>query len=285
MGNLAVPAPRQLSTDDLLAGPPVRELIVLAGKDSTGKTSAIISLAKFVELGLCSPFIPGTPFYVIDTESKFASILRSWGTEAPRNLVYYPVSSMDEALAALEHVVARHQPREWLAVESAGQLWEKAQDMGYLAEAGIDKLAYLERRKAVAGSKIPPVIPHPDRFWSVVKDAHDTAFYDLLRHGDLNVLITTTVSKPPREVSNRKENATRKDFRSETGVDLNLDGAPTLAKLPETLCLLELAQGEFVCRVIRDNPGMSEDSRPSFKVPDKRSWAEAFWEACRTLKQ
>lgn len=269
---------------DLLAGPAPRELILLAGKDGVGKTSAVMSMAKLAELGIAAPGRANTPFYVIDTENKFPTIYRTWGADAPANVVYYPAEDMNEVLLALEHIVARRRVGEWIAVESMARIWEYAQDLGYLAEAGVTKLDYLERRRQVAGSKVPPPVPHPDRFWQTVKNAHDAAFLDVLKgRAGLNVILTTTVSKPPRENTGRRENESRKEYRLETGVDVGMDGAPRLPGYVETTCLLDRVRGVVRCQVLRDNPGMAEDSRPTFDVPDKREWAPTFWEKCRIL--
>lgn len=269
-------APTPLSADDLANGPSPKEFILLAGKDGVGKTSAIISLAQVI--GIMNP---DARFFVIDTENKFASTYRGFGDDRPTNITYYKVTDMNEATEALDAVMDAHTPGDWLGVESAGRLWERAQDLGYKAITGLEKAAYMEKRRAQAGKK-DPVTPRPDDLWSIVKGAHDGAFIDLLAQTDsLNVLLTTTVSKPPKDMPNRKENADRKDLRVEFGIDLGLDGAPRLPYYVQTLALLDRRGGEVGCRILRDNNSVHENAQVEFTVQTRKTWGGDFLAACR----
>ena len=143
-----------------------------------------------------------------------------------------------------------------MGIESAARLWERAQDLGYQAITGTQKAAYMELRRAKmsAGEKAPAVTPRPDDLWSIIKGAHDTEFIDrICNTDDLNVILTTTVSKVKEQRSNRKENADRVALRAEHGIDLNLDGAPRLPYYVLTLALLEREDGQVNCAILRDN--------------------------------
>lgn len=265
-----------LSSKDLLSGPPIRELIMLAGKDGVGKTSAIVSTAYYI--GMVNP---DATFYVIDTENKFRSAMKAFGADAPTNIQYYKCSDMNAVTNATAEILSKHKQGDWLGVESLGRIWERAQDMGYQAITGIGKAEYMEKRREAAGKKAP-VTPSPDQLWSVVKGAHDGAFFDLLTQSDsLNVIMSTPIAKPPKPDAFIKESVDRKAVRVELGIDVGLEGAPRLPYYIESLLLMDLKAGKVSCRVLRDNLSVLDDSRIEFDVPDRKSWAITFWEQCR----
>lgn len=289
--NLTVtPAPppvklQPVSTADLMRMAS-REYILLAGKDGVGKSSAIVSLARFVQLVLA----PSATFYVVDTENKFPTALRSFGAEVPTNIVYYKIETMNQLVEVMDHIMTTRKPGDWLAAESMGRIWERAQDMGYMAVSGFDKSAYLEirRKKALAGEGKAAVIPSVDQFWNVVKGAHDGGFMDLMSQASsLNVILSTTIAKPPKDETKPggfKENATRKEQRVMYGLDAGLDGAPRLPTYVETTLMLEATNdGKVECRVLRDNLSTNADPRnmPPFEIADKTCWAMTFWSMCR----
>lgn len=272
-------APRTLSTKDLLSQTG-REFIMIAGKDGVGKTCAIISIARWVEIALN----PAATFYVIDTENKFPTALRTFGEDAPNNLVYYKCETMLEAVNSLEEISKSRKPGDWIACESMSRIWERAQDMGYKTISGFDKEGYLEKRrqqKAMNVQQAPP-IPSADQFWNIVKGAHDGDFVDVMSQAlSLNVVWSTTVAKPPKSGAFLKENETRKEIRAEFGIDIGLDGAPRIPYYVETLCLMDMVNGAVSCRVLRDNLSLNANTRPTFEVPDRKSWAQQFWVTCR----
>lgn len=277
-----------LSSEDVLdLGLKVdKEFLLLAGKDLVGKTSALVSLAAHLEA--LHAFDEHPPrIWVLDTENKFTNVWRSWGSRAPRNIVYYHVTSMDQVLAAFGVVLATHSAGDWLFVESMGRIWEYAQSLGYQAVTGQSKPEYLERRRQVAGGKMPPPTPQPDMLWQVTKDAHDAEFLDKLTAQDgLNIAATTTTIRPPSPSRGiRKENQDRMEFRAEHGLDAGLAGAPGLPTYVSTLCLLELERGAVSCRVLRDNNATREESRLTFPVSSRMSWGPEFWAACRTPQE
>lgn len=262
--------PIVIPASDLLSIPS-REFILLAGKDGVGKTCAILSLAEFA-----SQMTPEATFYLIDTENKVRVTLQSWGS-VPPNLRYYPCTDMNDVTEAAAEVLGQYKPGDWLGIESMARIWERAQDLGYQAVTGTMKAAYMERRR---GNKSLPVTPQPDQLWSIIKSAHDAELLDKLSNlNDLNVVISTTVSRPKAERANRKESQERVDFRAETGVDMNLDGAPRLATYVFTGCLLALDGGNVQCRVWRDNRSPLEDPRVTFAVENKKSFATDFYVA------
>jgi hypothetical protein len=264
------------SSEQLLVGPSLREFILICGKDSVGKSSAIVSLAWYIE-----QIDSDAKFYVIDLENKFRSALKGFGTDAPKNIIYYKCDDMNQATEAMSDIVSRHKRGDWIAVESMSRLWEKAQDMGYQAIVGTGKADYMEKRRAKAGKK-DPVTPKPDELWSIIKGAHDSAFLDILSMSEtLNVILSTTIAKPPKADSFMKENADRKAARVELGMDAGVEGAPRLPYYVETLCLLELNQGKVTCRMLRDNLSVLDDSRISFEVPGKKEWAANLYVNCR----
>lgn len=262
MAAIAIPAA------DLLHAAALREFILLAGKDGVGKTSAIISLAEFV-----SQLEPTATFFVIDTENKFRPTLANYGT-VPPNLSYYKCDSMNEVTEAFDAIMALRKPGDWLAIESAGRIWERAQDMGYQVIVGSDKASYMEKRR---GTKMA-VTPQPDQLWSIIKGAHDSAFLDVIAAtSDLNVILSTGVGRVKEARSNRKENPDRVDFRTETGIDLNLEGAPRLPYYVQTGALLDRVGGLVSCRIWRDNMSKLDDPAITFPVETRKAWAMNFW--------
>ena len=273
--------PTPITTQQLLVGD-TREFILLAGKDGSGKTCALVSMASYLELVLD----PNATFFVIDTEMKFKSALRSFGGDAPENLVYYACETMNDVTEALHAIVLRHKPGDWIGIESAGRIWEKAQDMGYQAIVGLDKPAYMERRREHSiqnpGVKPMPVTPKPDDLWSIIKGAHDGAFMDVLTNlQTLNVILTTAIARPPKDRANRQESPDRKDARAEFGIDSNIEGAPRLPYFMETMCMMGMRGNMGTCRVVRDNNSTREDPHADFDVPGRKAWAPSFWEQCR----
>jgi hypothetical protein len=221
---------------------------------------------------------PEAQFFVIDTENKFRAALQSYGT-VPPNLQYYQAETMNDVTEVFDEVMTLRKPGDWLAIESAGRLWERAQDMGYQVITGTTKAAYMEKRRATpAGQKQPPVTPRPDDLWSIIKGAHDGAFLDrIAQAGDLNCIISTGVGRVKEARSNRKESQDRLDFRQETGIDLNLEGAPRLPYYTQTGCLLERTNGHVTCQIWRDNCSKLDDPAITFAVPTRRDWAVQFW--------
>lgn len=266
MAPIAIPASELLNVS-------TREFIILAGKDGVGKTNALISLAEFV-----TQIQPDATFYVIDMENKFDLALTSYGS-VPANLQLYKCETMNDATEAAADIVAKHQKGDWVAAESGGRLWERAQDLGYQAIKGMTKAEWMERRRATApGQKQPPVTPSPDELWSIIKGAHDTAFMDLFAQTrSLNVVISTGVAKVKEARSNRKESQERVDFRAETGIDLNLEGAPRLPYYAVTGVLLERQNGNVTGRIWRDNISKLDDPAITFAVPTRRDFAIQFW--------
>jgi hypothetical protein len=271
--------PTSLSIDELLKTA-TREFIILIGKDGSGKSSAIISLAQFVEQLLG----PEATFFIIDTENKMKAVLQSWGDGLPKNIRYYKCESMNEVTEAIAEIMAVAAPGDWVAVESMSRVWEKAQDMGYLAVTSMGKAAWMERRheQKAAGQKQSPVTPRPDDLWSIIKGAHDGAFLELLaQHETINVVLSTTLAKPPKEGGFRKESVDRAAVRSEFGLDMGIEGAPRLPYYAQTLCVLDRRMGESYCRILRDNLSTKDQPACEFKVVGKKEWAPTFWAECR----
>jgi len=264
-----------LSTQQILSGPALREFIMLAGKDSVGKTCAVLSLAWYIEQTQ-----PSAKFYLMDTENKVKAALRSFGPDAPNNIVYYKCDNMNHVTQYADEILTRHKPGDWVAVESMSRVWERAQDLGYQAVTGMGKADYMEKRRAAG--KAGPVTPRPDDLWSIVKGAHDGAFLDLLSQSDdINVVLTTTLAKVKPDSGFMKENADRKAARVELGMDAGIEGAPRLPYYVETLCLLKLKDGHVSCQVLRDNLSALEDSRTEFDGFGRKEWASTFWSLCR----
>lgn len=274
-----------VSTSDLMKLSS-REYILLAGKDGVGKSSALVSLAKLVQFALN----PSATVFVVDTENKFPTALRSFGKEAPTNIVYYQIEKMNQLVDVMDEVMSIRKPGDWLFCESMGRIWTLAQDMGYMTVSGLDKSTYLEKRRAIkmAGGGSAAVIPQMDQFWNVVKGAHDSGFMDLMTQASsLNVVLSTTIAKPPKDENKPggfKENATRKEQRVMYGLDAGLDGAPRLPTYVETTIMMEVNdRGKVECYILRDNLSTQPDPRgiPPFEIPDKMSWAMTFWPLCR----
>jgi hypothetical protein len=255
---------------------PTREFIMIASKDGAGKSCALVSMAMWVQNAIG----PDATFFVIDTENKFPTALKSFGPDAPTNICYFKCETMNDVTDAYDAIANQRKMGDWLAVESMGRIWERSQDLGYQAVSGYSKAAYLEKRRELA--KAPPVIPKPDDFWNVVKGAHDSAFLDLISQASsLNAILTTTISKPPKAGGFIKENETRKEARVEFGIDAGIDGAPRIPYYVETLCMFDIKSGKMTCRVLRDNNATGEESRKEFEVENKKMWGQKFWMECR----
>lgn len=272
------PAPIPMSTAQLLALQS-REFLLLAGKDGAGKTSAIVSIAAWVQQVLDS----NARFFVIDTENKFPTAMRSFGSDCPTNIVYFKCETMNQATDAIDVIMEQRRAGDWLSVESMARTWERAQDLGYMACSGYDKINYLEKRRELKlKGQVAAPVPNPDNFWNIVKGAHDGAFLDLISQAStLNVVLSTTISKPPKAGSFIKENATRAEIRAEFGLDAGLDGAPRLPTYVESLILFDIQAGKVGCRVVRDNLSKLDNPKQEFAVESRRDFAPRFWTTCR----
>lgn len=264
------------TSKDLLEGPPLRELILLAGKDGVGKTCAIVATAAYIEI-----ISPEATFYVIDSENKFRSAMKAFGEDAPQNIVYYHVQDMNQVTTVTRKIVHEHKPGDWLGVESMSRIWEKAQDLGYMAISGYTKPEYMEARREQEGKKAA-VTPQPDQLWSITKHAHDGEFLDaIIECNDLNVVMSTILAKPPKEGGFIKESPERKAFRAEMGIDVGLEGAPRLPYYVETLCLFDMKNGNVTCKLLRDNLSTLDNGRVEFAVENRKAWAVNFFSNCR----
>jgi hypothetical protein len=154
--------------------------------------------------------------------------------------------------------------------------------MAYREVAGMSKAEFLAKRREDKEKKGP--IPQPDHFWNIAKTAHDGEFLQkLVARDDINVAMTTILTRPPREAPNRKENADRKELRMEFGLDAGLGGTPTLPYQPETLVILDRVRGRVGASVIRDNNSVLENGRVDFEIVNKKDFGPAFWRNCRFI--
>jgi len=284
--NKVTDQPVPLTSSDLLATDAGREFILIGGKDGVGKTSALVSIAMVVngkvdDLDGCIIFNPGAKVYVLDTEHKFASVYRQFGSNAPDNIVYYYCQTMDELLVAFGKVMQGIRPGDWIMPESMARIWEQTQDLAYREVTGMSKAEFLVKRRATEGKKGSP-IPQPDHFWNIAKSAHDAEFLQVLvARDDINVAMTTILTRPPREAPNRSENIDRKELRMEFGIDSGLGGTPTLPYQPETLVLLDRVRGDVRASVLRDNNSALDNGRVDFWVPTKKSFGLEWMRNCR----
>ena len=282
--------PVPLTSSDLLATGAGREFILIGGKDGVGKTSALVSIAMVVngktdDLEGCVIYNPGAKVYVLDTEHKFASVYRQFGTNAPDNIIYYYCQTMDELLASFERVMKVIQPGDWIMPESMARIWEQTQDLAYREVTGLSKAEFLAKRRSTEGKKVGP-IPQPDHFWNIAKSAHDGEFLQVLvARDDINVAMTTIMTRPPREAPNRSENVDRKELRMEFGIDSGLGGTPTLPYQPETLVILDRVRGDVKASVLRDNNSALENGRVDFWVPTKKSFGPEWMKNCRVVPE
>jgi len=278
--------PVPLTSSDLLATEAGREFILIGGKDGVGKTSALVSIAMVVngkvdDLEGCVIFNPSAKVYVLDTEHKFASVYRQFGSNAPDNIVYYYCQNMDELLSAFGKVLQDIRPGDWIMPESMARIWEHTQDLAYREVTGMSKADFLAKRRSAEGKKGSP-IPQPDHFWNIAKSAHDAEFLQVLvARDDINVAMTTIMRRPPREAPNRSENVDRKELRQEFGIDSGLGGTPTLPYQPETLVLLDRVRGDVRASVLRDNNSALDNGRVDFWVPNKKAFGLEWMRNCR----
>ena len=283
---LAMNQPTPLTSTDLLATDAGREFILIGGKDGVGKTSALVSVAMVVngkvdDLEGCVIFNPAAKVYVLDTEHKFASVYRQFGANAPDNIVYYYCQNMDELLSAFGKVLRDIRPGDWTMAESMARIWEHTQDLAYREVSGFSKAEFLAKRRSAEGKKGSP-IPQPDHFWNIAKSAHDAEFLQVLvARDDINVAMTTILTRPPREAPNRSENIDRKELRQEFGIDSGLGGTPTLPYQPETLVLLDRVRGDVRASVLRDNNSVLDNGRVDFWVPTKKAFGPEWMRNCR----
>lgn len=278
--DLSTVAIHEQSMDDLLLEPHTREFMMLVAKDGIGKTSAVLSIARALWYTR-----PGNTMWIIDTERGVIDVARAWGQHAPRNVRYFHCGSMEEVLKAFQfYVLPNLREHDWVVIESMSALWEQAQSLAYRETTGQTKQEYLATRRAkvqAAGGRTKglPVIPSPDDFWKIAKGAHDDGICNVLRSAEIadrvvNVIWTALIGKPPRERANRQDS--RKEFRDESGMDMNILGAPAVPGWPNTLVELSLIGGKVYAKVVKDRKAIGSSDALVFPIENAFMFSDAF---------
>ena len=266
-----------LTTKQILDGPVSREFILIGGRDGVGKTTSVITLAKYVE----EIVDPKAKFYIIDTENGVRKILRAFGAQAPKNIIYYQVQNMMEAIEALDDLDSTLKPGDWIAVESMARLWEYSQDAAYQAVAGMSKAEFLAKRSDGGRGGAP--IPQPDQFWQLTKNLHNARFLDILNNSnDYNVVLVTTLAKDSPFKEQRTSDRTK--FKRQFGIDSGFGGIPNLPYYPDTVLLMDQTDGSVDCSVLKDRGVLNmEGKRIVFDVDTPLDFAVSFMSECGRL--
>lgn len=274
---------KEESLDAILQRTGEHESILIVAKDKVGKSSALLSMAVFIIRYF------GSDVWVIDTENGIPPILASWnraGLLMPEASMfhYWHVTNMNEVLSAFDQIMERHQRGDWVMVDSMGKTWEMAQDHGYKLQSGMLKEEYLAKRRAQGGGRVKgsPLPPDPDKFWNVVKDAHDANFMDAMQQdSSINYLWIAGLNKPP----NTRDNKDRANFRDESGIDMNVLGAPKLPYTPDTVILLRKKGGKVVANVLGDRNAVRDEPKVEYDILNRHDFASAFYYESRGLSE
>ena len=247
-----------------------REFIELCGLPKSGKSYAVLSLARSVQI-----LDPAAKVYIIDTED---GILKLWQNAFPDvgNVSLYRCAGIDEVLDAFEAIRAVVKPGDWLCTESMSRVWSYAQDMGYEAVTGIGKSKYLANR--TTGQ---PVTPQPDQLWQVVRNLHNRQFMDVINHELVcNVLLTTTVSQRPVVFERGESARTRQQIRDILGVNIVPEGEPRNAFYPDTIVLMEKRHDGYWATIIGDR-GYDKPGQANISFQVSNFWLQFRVEAGR----
>ena len=258
-----------LTTEDIQKSTPSRECILICGKEGSGKSTDAVSLAHWMQM-----MSPSATFFLIDTENGLMDIIKAFKEDAPTNIKYRQVTSMVEAVAALDDAEEIIKPGDWVVVESMSVLWDMAQDYGYMAISNSTRSEYYKNRPKNSKNVVPDV----ENFWNVVKEMHDQRFLDrLVQYTNINVLMTALTKKG----STFRENPERTAFKREFNTDVVLEGLPKLPSKPNTLLLVDRAMNRTQCTVLKDRKVVGTDTVKVFDIPGAKDFGQQFWLECR----
>lgn len=110
----------------------VRERILLMGAPGSGKTYATLQLARA---------LPESNFYIIDTDMKVEPMLAT-EFSALTNVHVYPVYSWEQIIAALNDILPKLRPQDWISVDLISPAWDRVQNFYINQVFGTDPAAY-----------------------------------------------------------------------------------------------------------------------------------------------
>jgi len=258
----------KLFTSADLAEYKLREFIEICGSWKSGKSYDVLSIAQSWQRIESEGTV-----YIIDTENQIRKMWKAQFRDVD-NIKLYMCADMDDVILAIDTIKPKLHINDWICLESKARIWEFAQDLGYMAIAGMKKAEYLSKQRTDGG----PITPHPDQLWSIVKNAYYRNMMDVLvNEVECNIVITTTMSKSVKDMPKR-ESPTRKAVRMMLGTDVSLDGDPRNPYYPDTIVMTTKGEDGFWATVLGDRGGEIPGQQIHFKVD---SFLFDFMENCR----
>ena len=250
------------------------EFIMLVGYGDTGKSHAILQLAR-----AWLAMKPEGKIFCIDIET---GIMKTWKKSFPdispaRFLLWHGdvVDNIEKFLVVFNQVWPNTTPSDWLCIESDTRIWDTSQDLAWARITGQHKDEYLSARLAAGGKA--PVTPQPDNLWQVALDAYRRRFRDVMTNTvrlKTNVLITTGLSRPGARVSPAK-----RDAMNLLSIDVVPDGHSENVRNPDTVVMLTKDADGYFAEVLKDRAYGKPATRIRFGV--NNFWLD-FLKNCRS---
>ena len=188
-----------------------REVILVGGGPSTGKSRSIVELAL---VGLEEEF----NVVVIDRDRGVAKAVKELCEEVPENMDYFIANSWEKVMEGVHHAFDMLGPGDWLCYDMIGGLWDLAQDeftrLVY-EESGADKLLALriEAEELVRQAGMSKKDATSERArgvgfeglegrydWPLIKKMHNADMRDnCILNGNFNIFATTAMNPMQKE--------------------------------------------------------------------------------------
>ncbi len=182
-----------------------REVILVGGGPSTGKSASIVRLAL-------TGLEEGFNIVVIDRDRGVSKAVKELcGKKAPDNMDYFVAKTWDKVIEGVDHAFANLGPGDWLCFDMLGALWDLTQDeftrMVY-QEGSTEKILALRMEAEAVVRSHGGKDANKDRAkgvgfeglegrydWPLIKKMHNGDVRDrCILNGEFNVFSTTTMT-------------------------------------------------------------------------------------------
>lgn len=133
------------------AGTPIRENILVYGGSDSGKSRALLSVAKWHQRRGSDAV-----FYIVSNDRGYEPLLLPGGEfEDLENLVIEEAITMAEHFDAVRRFNAKIRPHDWLSVDLLDYVWGAAQDEYAERQFGVDLAEYWATEKPKGSDDYP----------------------------------------------------------------------------------------------------------------------------------
>lgn len=161
--------------------PDQRERILAMGSFGTGKTTAWLSIARWAEATGSD-----AQFYAIDTDAAVQHMVTLGDWPADRIHVW-PVFEWEEYNAAINEILPRLRPQDWLVADFVGSAWESVQDwyVQMIYKQTIDEFFLDARMASKQGNPLQGWVD-----WNIINRAYRAWITKLIYKAPANLFVT-----------------------------------------------------------------------------------------------